>query len=63
MKTQDIIIIGGGMVGAAAALGLAKQGLNIALIEKIRFPHLMRMLLMICVFPLLVLPRSNCLKS
>ncbi|SUU49496.1 2-octaprenyl-3-methyl-6-methoxy-1,4-benzoquinol hydroxylase [Actinobacillus ureae] len=34
MKTQDIIIIGGGMVGVAAALGLAKQGLNIALIEK-----------------------------
>lgn len=38
MKTQDIIIIGGGMVGAAAALGLAKQGLNIALIEKNPLP-------------------------
>lgn len=38
MKTQDIIIIGGGMVGAAVALGLAKQGLNIALIEKNPLP-------------------------
>ena len=38
MKTQDIIIIGGGMVGAAAAIGLAKQGLNIALIEKNPLP-------------------------
>jgi len=32
-KTFDAVIVGGGMVGAAAALGLAKQGLQIALIE------------------------------
>lgn len=39
MKTEfDIIIIGGGMVGATVALGLAKQGLNLALIEKKPLP-------------------------
>jgi 2-octaprenyl-3-methyl-6-methoxy-1,4-benzoquinol hydroxylase len=32
-KTFDAVIVGGGMVGAAAALGLAKQGLQVALIE------------------------------
>ena len=30
----DITIIGGGMVGAATALGLAKQGKKVALVEK-----------------------------
>lgn len=35
---KDVIIIGGGMVGAAAALSLAKLGLNIALIEKKPLP-------------------------
>lgn len=35
---QDVIIIGGGMVGAAAALGLAKLGLNVALVEKNPLP-------------------------
>ncbi|AKO45927.1 FAD-dependent oxidoreductase [[Haemophilus] ducreyi] len=35
---KDVIIIGGGMVGAATALGLAKLGLNIALIEKKPLP-------------------------
>lgn len=38
MKRQDVIIIGGGMVGAAAALGLAKIGLNVALVEKKPLP-------------------------
>lgn len=39
MKTEfDMIIIGGGMVGAATALGLAEQGLNLALIEKNPLP-------------------------
>lgn len=32
--THDIIVVGGGMVGAAVALGLAKQGLTVALLEK-----------------------------
>ncbi|AEX53034.1 2-octaprenyl-3-methyl-6-methoxy-1,4-benzoquinol hydroxylase [Rahnella aquatilis CIP 78.65 = ATCC 33071] len=32
-KTFDAVIVGGGMVGAAAALGLAQQGLQVALIE------------------------------
>lgn len=35
---QDVIIIGGGMVGAATALGLAKLGLNVALLEKNPLP-------------------------
>lgn len=42
MKTEfDIIIIGGGMIGAATALGLAKQGFNLALIEKKPLPSYM----------------------
>ena len=32
-KLFDAVIVGGGMVGAAAALGLAQQGLQVALIE------------------------------
>lgn len=36
---QDIIIIGGGMVGAATALGLAKVGVKVALIEKNPLPQ------------------------
>lgn len=35
---QDIIILGGGMVGAATALGLAKLGLNVVIIEKKPLP-------------------------
>ena len=31
--TTDIIIVGGGLVGAAAALSLARQGLSITLVE------------------------------
>ncbi|EXI62240.1 2-octaprenyl-3-methyl-6-methoxy-1,4-benzoquinol hydroxylase [Mannheimia granulomatis] len=39
MKTElDMIVIGGGMVGASAALGLAQQGFNLALIEKNPLP-------------------------
>lgn len=34
MNQQDVIVVGGGMVGAATALGLAKQGLNVVLLEK-----------------------------
>lgn len=32
-KLFDAVIVGGGMVGAAAALGLAQQGLQVALVE------------------------------
>lgn len=32
-QTFDIIVIGGGMTGAAAALGLSQQGWNVALVE------------------------------
>ncbi len=39
MKTElDMIVIGGGMIGAATALGLAKQGLRLALLEKNPLP-------------------------
>lgn len=38
MKQYDVIVLGGGMVGAATALGLAKQGLDVALIEKNPLP-------------------------
>lgn len=38
MNQKDVIVIGGGMVGAATALGLAKQGLNVALLEKNPLP-------------------------
>ncbi len=34
MKRFDVIVIGGGMTGAATALGLAKQGKCVALIER-----------------------------
>ena len=30
----DVCVVGGGMVGSAAALGLARQGLNVALVER-----------------------------
>lgn len=32
-QQQDVVIIGGGMVGAATALGLAKLGLSVTLVE------------------------------
>lgn len=34
MNHFDIIVVGGGMVGAAAALGLAQQGKRVAMIER-----------------------------
>lgn len=36
---KDIIIIGGGMVGAACAAGFAQQNLNVQLIEKSPLPE------------------------
>lgn len=38
MNQQDVIVVGGGMVGAATALGLAKLGLKVALLEKNPLP-------------------------
>ncbi|MFA9500570.1 FAD-dependent oxidoreductase [Mannheimia sp. E30BD] len=39
MNTElDIIVVGGGMIGAATALGLAKQGVRLALLEKNPLP-------------------------
>jgi len=35
-KSFDAVVVGGGMVGAAAALGLAQQGFSVALIENQR---------------------------
>ena len=33
MEQYDVIVAGGGMVGAAAAIGLAQQGFDVAVIE------------------------------
>ena len=33
MNSYDIVVVGGGMVGAATAVGFAKQGLSVAVIE------------------------------
>lgn len=33
MNSYDIVVVGGGMVGAATAIGFAKQGLSVAVIE------------------------------
>lgn len=38
MKQCDVIVVGGGMVGAAVALGLAKLGQEVALLEKNPLP-------------------------
>ncbi|MGL4221760.1 MAG: FAD-dependent oxidoreductase, partial [Shewanella sp.] len=32
-QSFDVILVGGGMVGAATAIGLAQQGLNVAVVE------------------------------
>jgi 3-demethoxyubiquinol 3-hydroxylase len=34
----DVIVVGGGMVGSATALGLSKQGLRVAIVEQ-QMPH------------------------
>ncbi|MBE2894407.1 FAD-dependent oxidoreductase [Spirabiliibacterium falconis] len=39
MKHCDVIVVGGGMVGAAAALGLAQQQLKVQLLERQPLPH------------------------
>lgn len=38
MNQQQIIVVGGGMIGAATALGLAKMGLKVAVLEKQPLP-------------------------
>ena len=35
MNNFDVVVIGGGMVGAAVAIGFAKQGRTVALVEGI----------------------------
>lgn len=37
-KTRDVVVIGAGLVGAAAALGLARAGLRVSLVEARRPP-------------------------
>jgi len=39
MKEVDVLIIGAGPAGASCALGLAKQGLKVAIIDKSTFPR------------------------
>lgn len=39
LKQKDVVIIGGGMVGAACAAGLGKLGLQVQLIERSALPH------------------------
>lgn len=39
MKTYDWIVIGGGITGAALAYELAKQGLEVLLLERDKYPH------------------------
>ena len=38
MKRHDVVVAGGGVVGAATALALARQGFDVALIEKGKAP-------------------------
>lgn len=33
MNSYDIVVVGGGMVGAATAIGFAQQGMNVAVVE------------------------------
>ena len=39
MIQKDVIVVGGGMVGSAAAVGLAQLGLKVQLIERTTLPH------------------------
>ncbi|MGV6988575.1 FAD-dependent monooxygenase [Testudinibacter sp. P80/BLE/0925] len=39
LKQKEVIVIGGGMVGSAAAVGLAQLGLNVHIIERGALPH------------------------
>ena len=34
MNKYDVVVIGGGMIGSALALGLAKQGYRVSIIDK-----------------------------
>ena len=34
MKTYDVIVVGGGVVGSAIAYGLTKHGLDVALLDE-----------------------------
>lgn len=39
MLTTDVVVVGGGPAGAAAAITLARAGLDVVLIDKARFPR------------------------
>ncbi|MFM9745575.1 FAD-dependent oxidoreductase, partial [Streptomyces brasiliscabiei] len=39
MIQKDVIVVGGGMVGSAAAVGLTQLGLKVQLIERTTLPH------------------------
>lgn len=38
MKRHDVVVVGGGVAGAAAALALSRQGFDVALVEKGKAP-------------------------
>lgn len=57
-QQKEIIIVGGGMVGTACAVGLAKLGLQIHLIERSPLPHFATTCLTTCGFPPLALHQS-----
>lgn len=50
IHARDVVIVGGGMVGGALALGLAQQGFTVTVIEKTRHRFLMRLHRLTCVF-------------
>ena len=50
IHATDVVIVGGGMVGGALALGLAQRGFTVTVIEKMRRQLLMRPRFQMCVF-------------
>lgn len=50
IHATDVVIVGGGMVGGALALGLAQQGFTVTVIEKTRHRLLMHLHRLTCVF-------------
>lgn len=50
IHATDVVIVGGGMVGGALALGLAQQGFTVTVIEKTRRRLLTLLPRLTCVF-------------